>query len=295
MENFEKIKKILTSQFERDLFEASLASLNDKTNKLRYNNFAYSIRELSRHFLHSLSPESKVKNCVWYKTETPDDKPTRAQRIKYAIHGGISNEILQKWGFDLDELKDQVKTLIENINSLSKYTHINPDVFDLKETEIEKNSKRILKSFKMFVETIDAYKKDIQQFLDGHIEEQMIYSVVTTFFENVDSLAPHHTLNYSEVTDYEIIEINDEEIIVEVSGNLHVTLEYGSRKERNEGDGLDLEESFPFETKIKYEISEDFPSDKYEIEDYEIEDYEIEDYDVDVSDWYGDDDYYDEG
>lgn len=284
MENFDKIKKILTSQFEIDLFEASLASLNDKTNKLRYNNFAYSIRELSRHFLHSLSPEAKVKKCVWYKTETPDDKPTRAQRIKYAIHGGISNEILEKWGFDLDELKDQVKTLVENINSLSKYTHINEDVFDLKESEIEKNSKLVLKSFQMFVETIEAYKKDIKQFLDGHIEEHMIYSVVTTFFENVDALAPHHSLNYSEVTDYEISEINDEEIIVDVSGYLHVTLEYGSRKERSEGDGLDLEESFPFETKIKYEISEDFPSDKHEIEDY----------DVDVSDWYGDDDYYDE-
>ncbi|WP_345086876.1 hypothetical protein [Flavobacterium cheonhonense] len=278
------MKKILTSQFEIDLFEASLASLNDKTNKLRYNNFAYSIRELSRHFLYSLSPEEKVKKCVWYKTVTTDGKPTRAQRIKYAIHGGISDEILEKWGFDLDELKDQVKTLLENINSLSKYTHINEDVFDLKELEIEKNSKRVLESFQMFVETIDAYKNDIKQFLDGHIEEHMIYSVVTTFFENVDALAPHHSLNYSEVTDYEISEINDEEIIVDVSGYLHVTLEYGSRKEREERDGLDLEESFTFKTKIKYEISEDFPSDKHEIEDY----------DVDVSDWYGDNDYYDE-
>ncbi|MDI6047011.1 hypothetical protein [Flavobacterium yafengii] len=280
MDNFDKIKKILISPFEIDLFDASLASLNDKTNKLRYNNFAYSIRELSRHFLYSLSPELSIKKCRWYKTETTDDKPTRGQRVKYAIQGGITDEILKKWGFDIDELKETIKIVIETINSLSKYTHINPDVFYLKDVDIEKNSKQVLETFEKLVETIDEYREKLKCFLDGHIEEHMISSVVTTFFENIDSLAPHHSLNDSEVSDYHISEITDEEIIVNVSGFLHVTLEYGSRQERREGDGLDLEESFPFETKIKYEISEDFPSDKHEIDDY----------DVDTSEWYGDDD-----
>lgn len=280
MDNFDKIRKILISPFEIDLFDASLASLNDKTNKLRYNNFAYSIRELSRHFLYSLSPELSIKKCRWYKIETTDDKPTRGQRVKYAIQGGITDEILKKWGFDIDELKETIKTVIETINSLSKYTHINPDVFYLKDVDIEKNSKHVLETFEKLVETIDEYREKLKCFLDCHIEGHMISSVVTTFFENIDSLAPHHSLNDSEVSDYHISEITDEEIIVNVSGFLHVTLEYGSRQERREGDGLDLEESFPFETKIKYEISEDFPSDKHEIDDY----------DVDTSEWYGDDD-----
>ncbi|MEO6669996.1 MAG: hypothetical protein ABIN36_11000 [Ferruginibacter sp.] len=280
MDEFDKIKKILTSQFETDLFEASIASLQDKNNKLRYNNFAYSIRELSRHFLHSLSPESNIKRCSWYKTETTDDKPTRAQRIKYAIQGGIRDEILEEWGFDIDELKEKITSIKKAIDSLSKYTHINADVFNLNDEDIEKNSFAVLTAFKIFVETIDNYKEQLKQFLDGHIEEHMITSVVSNFFENVDRLAPHHSLNYSEVSAYHISEINDQEIIVDVSGHLHVTLEYGSNKERREGDGLDLEESFPFDTKIKYEIEEDFPSSNYEIEDY----------DVDTSEWYGDDD-----
>lgn len=107
----------------------------------------------------------------------------------------------------------------------------------------------------------------------------MIMSVVSNFFQNVDNLAPHHSLNYSEISDYHIEEINDQEIVVSVSGNIEVTLEYGSRKDRREGDGVDFEESFPFSTKIKYEISEDFPSKNYEIVDY----------DVDTSSWYGED------
>lgn len=278
MKDFGKIKKILTSQFEVELFEASLASLNDKANKLRYNNFAYSIRELSRHFLYSLSPEISIKKCRWYKVETADDKPTRNQRIKYSIQGGISDEILKKWGFDIDELKEIIKKVIDTINSLSKFTHINPEVFDLKDRDIDKNSNQVLESFENLVETIDRYREKLRNFLDGYIEEHMISSVIFNFFENIDKLAPHHSLNFIEVSDYHISEITEDEIVVNVSGYLHVTLEYGSGKERREGDGLDLEKSFPYDTKIKYEISEDFPSAKYEIDDF----------DADTSDWYGD-------
>lgn len=86
-------------------------------------------------------------------------------------------------------------------------------------------------------------------------------------------------MEYSEVSDYHISEINEYEIVVDVFGDLHVILEYGSNKERREGDGLDLPETFPFETKIRYQIDEDFPSTKFEVDDY----------DVDTSSWYGDD------
>jgi hypothetical protein len=253
--------------------------LNDRTNKLRYNNFAYSIRELSRHFLHSLSPELNVKSCSWYRTETKDDKPTRTQRIKYAIQGGISDDMLEEWGFDLEELKEKIKSVKDIIDTLSKFTHINPEVFDLDDETIEQNRLNVLTTFESFVEAIDYYRDELKKFLDGHIEEHMISSIVWNFFENVDRLAPHHSVDDTEVHDYHIIEINEHYIIVNVTGHLNVTLEYGSRKERREGDGLDLNESFPFETKIKYEISENFPSDKYDIDEY----------DVDTSEWYGED------
>jgi hypothetical protein len=282
MKDSDQIKKLLTSQFEIELLEAALISLNETSNKLRYNNFAYSIRELSRHFLYTLSPEINVKECVWFKIETTDRKPTRTQRIKYAIQGGINDEILEEWGFEIDELKETIKLVKNTIDTLSKFAHINPDVFNLTDEEVSKNSEVVLNSFILFVETIENYKEQIKTFLDGHIEEHMISSVVTNFFENVDQLAPHHSLNYSDVTEYQISKITEKEIIVDVFGDLYVTLEYGSRQERRDGDGLDLEESFPFETKIKYEIDINFPTDKFEIDEY----------DVDTSEWYGDDEYY---
>jgi hypothetical protein len=271
MKTVKDIKRLLTSTFETELLDASIASLTEIGNKLRYNNFAYSIRELSRHFLHRLAPDEYVKKCSWYKIETLNDKPTRPQRIKYAIQGGITDEQLEDWGFDIDDLNETIKEIKTTIDDLSKYTHINPDVFNISEAEVEKYSSQALTTFKNLVIIIETYRKDLKSFLNGHIEDHMISSVVSSFFENVDSLAPHHSLDYCEVNKYHISEINDQEIVVDVSGDLHVTLEYGSRQERREGDGLDIKQSFPFTTKIRYEIEDNFPSEKHEIDDYGVD------------------------
>lgn len=275
---YKKIKTILKSPFEIELFEASLISLNDKSNKLRYNNFAYSIRELSRHFLYSLSPEDNVRNCIWYKPEN-EGKITRNQRIKYAVQGGIADETLENLGFDTILLKETIKRMREEIDSLNKYTHINPEVFNIDHEKVEDLSRKVLTAFSNFVETINEYRERLKAFLDGKIEEHMIFSIVGNSFSNIDSLASRYSLEYGEVSEYNISEINDTQIIVDVFGNIYVTLEYGSRQERREGDGLDIEEGFPFETKVIYEIEETFPS----------ENYEVEDFDVDSSKWYEDD------
>jgi hypothetical protein len=272
-----KIKKILKSQFEIELFESALRNLEDEENKLRYNNFAYSIRELSRHFLHSLSPENSVKSCSWYKTITDDDKPTRAQRIKYAIQGGLSDELLTKNGFDIEELREVIKSTKNIIGSLSKYTHINEDIFDIPKSDVDLQSKEVLEIFAEFVETIDHYRQDLKSSLDGELDDHILNEIIWTSFNEVDILAPHHQIEYSELEDYEIEEINNEFITVSVNGNLNVTLEYGSKNERRDGDGLDLHESFPFTGIVKYKIGTEFPS----------KDYEVEDLNVDTGSWYG--------
>jgi len=275
--NYEKIKGILSSKFEIELFEAAVANLNDTSNKLRLNNFSYSIRELSRHFLHSLAPSSNVINCVWFKSETKDGLPSRSQRLKYAIQGGLSDRFLREWGFDVDELRENIKSIISSIDTLSQYTHINENHFNISPNEVERESKEVLTRFESFVEMINIYRSELKSFLDGHIEEHMLESLVSNFFENVDCLAPHHSTDYCNVEEYHIIEINDRDITVEVTGTIEVTLEFGSKQERREGDGLDLHESFPFKTTVVYEIGDSFPSDNYTVEDY----------DVDTSSWYG--------
>lgn len=273
----EKVKELLKSDFEKQLFEASLKNLQDFSNNLRYHNFCYSIRELSRHFLVSLSPDELVKNCSWFKVETQNEKPTRAQRIKFAIQGGLTDEALKKFDFDLELQKEATKELITIIDSLSKYTHINPEDFALSSEEIEMKSQKVLQTFELLVETINRYREDLILFLDNVIHDNMIDAVIYNSYGNIDLLAPNFSLEYGEVEDFYIEGISDQEILVNVNGILHVTLEYGSRSERRNDDGLDLNESFPFETKIRYSV-EDFPNGSYIVDPF----------DVDTSSWYGD-------
>lgn len=273
----DKIKKLLVTDFERELFQAALTNLYDEGNKLRYNNFAYSIRELSRHILHNLAPDVNIKLCNWYVKPSDEDIPTRGQRMKYAIQGGLSDDNLEDLGFDLDDQKDAIKNLKKTIGSLSKYTHVNPEYFNPEDSVVLQMSEKVLLAFESFAQQIGTYRQDLKDMIDDVIDDTMIDSIISNYYGNVDSIAPHFTINYHEIAEHHVTEIKHDEIIVEVFGNLYFTLEYGSKKERREGDGLDLEECFPFETKIRYEISSDFPSELYSVDQF----------DVDTSSWYG--------
>lgn len=263
----ENIKLILSKDFEKELFEASLHTLKDNDSKLRFNNFAYSIRELSRHFLHRLAPDKNVQTCCWYKKETENGLPTRAQRIKYAIQGGIPDDIIDNLGIDTNGFQQSVKAIKQSIDLLSRYTHINADVFNMKNEEVEQKSIEILSDFELFVESIKACRIQLIKLLEGKLEEEAVNSVIFSSFENIDSLAPHYSLDEVYVDMYSVIEINEDEIVVEVQGEIGVTLQWGSNSERSNGDGHDIEESFPFGTKIRYLIGEDFPEDNPEVDE----------------------------
>lgn len=87
--SIEKIRPLLKNEFQHQLLDACIQNLESKS-KLRFSNFAYSIRELSRHFLKSLAPDEEVKKTVWFKNESGEkDIITRGERIKYAIQEGL--------------------------------------------------------------------------------------------------------------------------------------------------------------------------------------------------------------
>lgn len=104
----------LETSFEKDLLEAALKNLEDGKNKLRLNNFAYSARELTRHYLKRLAPDTEVLNAPWFKPNDPK-KPkaiTREQRIKYAIQGYLSDLRYQESGNCY--LMEQLKKIMQN-------------------------------------------------------------------------------------------------------------------------------------------------------------------------------------
>ena len=98
---------LVTTSFQKSLLEDCFDNLKDKNNRLRFNNFAYSIRELSRHFLDTLAPERDVVLCLWFLDESRKGMVTRRQKIKYAITGGLSDS-------EIDEKSTLVIKAFEN-------------------------------------------------------------------------------------------------------------------------------------------------------------------------------------
>ena len=107
------IEELLNSDFQIELFKATIQNLNDKTNKLQLNNYAYSMRELSRHFLKSLAPDIDVIACSWYRNETEKkDEISRGERIKYAIQGGLDNNFVNNEIIEIEYLNKLKKKYI---------------------------------------------------------------------------------------------------------------------------------------------------------------------------------------
>lgn len=278
-EQYETIKSFLKSEFEENLFDASLENLKDKGNKLRFNNFAYSIRELSRHILVPFDRAEEIKNCEWYIPEYNREGIeiiSRYQRIKYAVRGGITDVILAEWEVDVDELERRCKELVKIINILSKYTHIESKVFNVPSKEIEKLSKKVLDEFESFVKNYKATRTLITNYLDGVLEGHFIEDSSGNEFANLITLSHAYSLDEVYVDHFEISDINDQYIIADVSGSIGITLEWGSREDWRNDDGYSIGESFPFTTTIKYPIVADFESAKYEIKEY----------DADTSSWW---------
>ena len=92
--------------------------------------------------------------------------PTRIQRIKYAIQGGLSDELLTDLGFDVDNLNEEDISIKKTIDSLSKYTYINDDTFNIDNEEVEKMIAVVFEILKNFVEIINSCRKDLVVFLD---------------------------------------------------------------------------------------------------------------------------------
>lgn len=78
-----KFKATLETEFEKDLFTASLRNYASNGNDLRLHNFACTMRELILHVIAPKAPEEKVIGAPWYVRTDPNKKVTRKQQLKY--------------------------------------------------------------------------------------------------------------------------------------------------------------------------------------------------------------------
>lgn len=249
-------KTLLNTQFEKELCDAAFDNLNIK-NKLRFNNFAYSIRELSRHILHRLAPDEDIKMCSWYKptkkNKNGDIIISRADRMNYAIYGGFDNNVLS--AMDLKENIDKArKQMLDSIDSLNKYTHINEESFDIQDFEVETLVDKVIVSFNEFVEVM----KNIRSKVISHLEDEINHEIlVATFFETyseIDAMSTHSSIENYSIGSIKIDEITSKCIFLSVSGSVDVRLQYGSNGDLRRDDGYVTNMAVPFKASVSVDI-----------------------------------------
>ncbi len=243
-EYIETINSQLKNDFERELFEAVQANLNDTDNVLRLSNFAYSARELISNVLHRLAPTEGVLKCPWYKDMTPiKNKPTRAQRIFYAMHGGLETEYIEeKLGVPLQHTK---KCIVEQIEALSKYTHITEKTFKIDDKE-DVVALEAFSSLANFFEILNECRAKVATKLSEEIVDKEVVDAM--LFETdmaLDELASHHSIEYIDTHEVTIESISHDTIYINAYGTVSVGLQWGSSSDNRNGEGATLDQSFP--------------------------------------------------
>tara|TARA_R110002050_G_scaffold142924_1_gene268222 strand:- start:44 stop:892 length:849 start_codon:yes stop_codon:yes gene_type:complete len=267
-----ELKALISNDFENRLIEAAFKNLEYSANVLRFNNFAYSIRELSRHILYSLAPNEEVLQCSWYRNLIADSTHgiTRGQRIKYAIQGGLNDQILTNQVIDIHYIKKAQKSLTDSIEILSKYTHVNPDTFEISQTEIDDLVSKVISSLKLFINTINETRKYIINNIEDKLTNELIEHTLWEVKDDIDILATHHNIEEIEVSKYYINKIGAKELDILAEGTVKVRLQWGSDGDLRRGDGAEMNTSFPFESSLNAKFNKKIQYSKIELDNFDV-------------------------
>lgn len=215
----------LETPFEHQLFEASLRNYCSHGNPLRFNNFAFAMRELVTNILNRKAPELDVISAPWYIQESPDRKVTRKQQLKYCAQKHIPDFLISDT--TLEKINEKTRNYNKEYVTFNKYTHITEKYFN-------NESKVVFDEVKQLIElTSKAY--DIFDDLENVISEEVLESISAEIREitrdnipdEVDILSSSTLVDDSEVTGIRLITMTKEFLYFLIEGTIYITRQYG--------------------------------------------------------------------
>lgn len=269
------IAAALAAGFESKLYQAAHQNLADATNPLRFSNYAYAMRELVRHLLERLAPSDAIIACPWYANETnKPDGVTRRQRAYFAVQGGLSNEYVHDTlKLETDEIH---KRLIKAIDRLSKFTHIQPQVFGIPQHEVKELAEQTEQAVLGLLETIEQCRTQITSALWERIDEAVVFETIRETIDSIDELATHHSIDEVYIHKISVTTIDHDRVQFLATGRIGTELQWGSNSDVRNDQGAVMSENFPFQCHLASRV--DNP-DELEVEPDSLR--------VDTSAWYG--------
>lgn len=248
-----KIKAHLKDGFEQELLSAALANSNDENNQLRANNFAYAMRSLLDTYLERVAPSDEIKKCSWYTPPTEEEvargarEVNLAQKIKYAIQGGLSDneDILEEF-----EVTETIKNLKKLHNKLSSYTHISASSLKRSKDEHEKDIKNFNGIMDEFFNSFDNLRKGILQEIDHTYVESVIQeSFMEDYHQHLTDMGVG-SVESSQIETHQVIKITAEDIIFRVEGIAYCDHHLGGKR-----DFVEISGSYPFKASFSMNLS----------------------------------------
>ncbi len=215
----------LETSFEHQLFEASLRNYCSHGNPLRFNNFAFAMRELVTNILNRKAPEQDVISAPWYIQESPDRKVTRKQQLKYCAQKhipdiSISDETLAK-------INEKTKKYNKEYSTFNKYTHITEKYFNNESKAVFDEVKKLIeltsKAYDIFDDLENVMSIEVLESINAEIHEVTRDNIPN----EVDILSSSTLVDDSEVTDIRLITMTKEFIYFLIEGTIYITRQYG--------------------------------------------------------------------
>jgi hypothetical protein len=271
-ERLSALKQKAVDAFSVSALDGARHALANTANPFRFNFFSTALRILFEHLMEALAPDDQVVRSSWFKPKKQDGKPTRAQRIVFAIQGGLSDAFV-KGTLDMD-VRPLRKRLLAAVDDLSKHVHGREDTIITDVKDQDDAARAVIEALENFLAIYHECRSAISEPIQEKLNDATVDALIAETIQEVDELATHHSIEEVYVHQTKVKAIGPDSLIYQAKGSLSVTLQWGSNSDVRRGDGVEVGESFPFECDI--EVSLDDP---WDLSDAETS------YRVDTSKW----------
>jgi hypothetical protein len=234
----------LIDDFSRTLLRGAIQVAMDANNPIRGNLFAAAIRELLSHMLHELAPDEEVQRCSWFQAETDDGRPTRAQRQRYVIQGGLDDTYVKtELKLDVDDLRRQ---LAATVKALNQATHLREKTVICETQSVEALAYESLGALSAMIDAIDHCRLEMMTAVTEALVDEATEEVLRETIQTIDEIATHHSIEEVYVDDVKTVKIDAYFVWYRATGSISAELQWGSNSDLRRGDGATLDHSFPF-------------------------------------------------
>lgn len=248
------LKARASDDYSQSCLEGARRALTDHDNPLRLNFFATAMRILFEHMMDTLAPNEDVARTTWFKPEQKSGKPTRGQRVVYAIQGGLSETfVTEELHVDPRPLR---KRLLEAFDECSNRVHEREHNVIAGLGEQDAIAGTILAALASLFDAIRDCRAAIIEPIAETLDEAAVDALLSETIMEIDELATHHYIQEVSVGKTKVHAIGPDTIIYRSTGSIDVILQFGSNSDVRNDMGAELEQSFPFTSDIEVSLSE---------------------------------------